>query len=266
MSESNEIKKTDFDKVDNSALVKAMSEAREKKSGEAELEVISELKKARFISPALVDDKSPKGGAHIQFMMIKDQDGKRFLPAFTSKKELLKYRSEAAIQTVVCTLKQYVDLLTSREDGPCALVVDPFGANVLLTKDFLERLKDEMDDTKLKVVDFNEHPEEIENCLKEFFDEEGTIEKAYIQLMKRGEVVSILLIVDNKYPDNASDEEIGTLRKDLFDRIADRIQPEFKKYKSDNPVYSGLQFSLTDLNLSLGKEIAEGRTAFYTRG
>ena len=87
---------------------------------------------------------------------------------------------------------------------------------------------EEQQKTQVYVADVKEHPEELEKALTEFFDENGQVEKAYMQLMKRGETVSFLLIVDHDIPDGASDEEIKNIRKELFDKIANISKPKLK--------------------------------------
>ena len=263
MSDKNGQGKEPFEGVDNSALLQAMKETKEKKSKEAEWKVLTELEKAAFVTPAIVS-KEEDGGMHIQFMTIKDQDGKQFLPAFTSDEELKKYRKDVNLQVIKCRLEQYIDVITSDEKGPFALVVDPYGENVVLTREFLVSIKEysiKEDFSKVTYIDEDVHPEEMEKTLKEFFDAEGTVDKAYFQLLERGGEIYLMLVLDNKYPDAASEEEIQKLRRNLFDRTADKIKPEFLR-----SVFCDMQFTITDSRSDTGKEIVEIREAFYTRG
>lgn len=268
MSAEMEIKKVTLDELDNTELVRAMKDVKTKKSHEAELEFVRILGQATMLTPAIVNDKRVEGKQHIQFMTLKTQDGHHILPAFTNREELAKYDPDAKLQPVICNLAQYIEMITS-EGGPFALVIDPFGENIIISKEILKSIKaagsGNTGEDQIRIADLKEQPEEIVRILKEFFDEEGTVEKAYIQLMKRGENVSFLLIVDKRFPDVASDEELRSLKKDLYDRIAETIRPAFERYVNSQPEYVGIDLNITDYASKLGREVAEGREPFYIK-
>ena len=270
MSENTENKKIRLDEIENPALVYAMYEMKDKKTKEAEAKFISDLRRAIFITPAIVEvkgedgefrvaeDSSQKGETRIQFMMLQNDKKERFLPAFTSMEEVRKWRKEERFQTVVCKFDQYINIVASDPQGPKGLAIDPFGSNILLARELLEGLKKAIDDknnTQVFIADLKEHPEELESTLKDFFDEDGTVGQAYLQLMRRGDDVSYLLIVDNDFPENASEEEIKSIRKTLFDSIAEKIKP----------ILNGRPFSIAGFSDEFGKKAVENREPFYTR-
>ena len=270
MSENTENKKLKLDEIENPSLVYAMYEMKDKKTKEAEAKFITELRRATFITPAVVEVKgedgefriaensSQKGDTRIQFMMLQNDKKERFLPAFTSMEEVRKWRKEERFQTVVCKFDQYINIVASDPEGPKGLAIDPYGSNILLSRELLEGLKkaiDEKNNSQVFIADLKEHPEDLESSLKEFFDEDGTVEKAYLQLMRRGEEVSFLLIVDNDLPEDSSEEEIRNIRKTLFDSIAEKIKPVLK----------GRPFSIAGFTDEFGKKAVENKEPFYTR-
>lgn len=267
--ENNE-KKIKLEEIENPALVYAMFEMKQKKTKEAEAKFISELRKAIFITPAIVEVKGEDGEfrpaqgpqqpgeTRIQFMMLKNEDGSTFLPAFTSMEEVKKWRKEDVIQTVVCRFDQYINIVCSDENGPKGVAIDAFGSNILLSRTLIESLKKAMDEKKNTEVYIRDVPErqvEIEEVLTGFFNENGTVDKAYLQLMKRGESITLLLIVDNDLPEDASAEEIHNIRKTLFDTIAEKVKPVLK----------GKGFTIAGFDDEFGKKAVTGREPFYTR-
>lgn len=269
MNENNE-KKIKLEEIENPALVYAMYEMKEKKTREAEAKFIAELKKATFISPAAIEikgedgefhaaeDSSQKGETRIQFMMLTNEKGEIYLPAFTSMDEVRKWRKESKIQTVVCRFEQYVNIVAADPNGPKGIAIDAFGSNIMLSRELLEGLKkviDEKAKTQVHIKDLEEVPEDLNTGFREVFDKIGSVEKAYLQLMKRGETISFLLIVDHDIPENASEEEIKTLRKELFDNIAEEIKPVLK----------GRALSIAGFADDFGKKVVNNKEPFYTR-
>lgn len=268
MSEEN--KRPQLSEIENPALIYAMYEMKEKKTQEAEGKFISELRKATFISPAIIEvqdengnykiaDGSPaKGGeTRVSFMMLNAEDGTKFLPAFTSMDEVRKWRQEEKLQTVVTKFDQYINIVGSDPNGPAGVVIDPFGSNIILQRPLIEGLKSAIDqrNQQVAIADLKEHPEELEKTLSEFFDEKGNIEKAYMQLMRRGNDVSLLLIVDHDIPEGTSDEQLKVLRKELFDSIAETAKPVLK----------GQAFSIAAFTDDFGKKAVDNKFPFYTR-
>ncbi len=270
MSENNEKKTMAIKDIENPALVYAMYEMKEKKTKEAEAKFISELRKAIFISPAIVEvkgedgefrvakDSSEKGDTRIQFMMLTSDKKEIFLPAFTSLDELNKWKKEQ-MQTVVCRFDNYINIICSDPNGPKGIAIDPFGSNILLSRELLEGLKAAVDaqkNSQVYIADLKERPEELENTLTDFFNEDGSVKAAYLQLMRRGENnVSLLLIVDHDIPEGASEDEVKALRKELFDRIAAVSKPALK----------GMAFSIAGFTDDFGKKAVDNKSPFYTR-
>ena len=269
MSEEN--KRLKPSEIENPALVYAMYEMKEKKTQEAEAKFISELRKATFISPAIIevkdengefviaDESKPSNGeVRVSFMMLSSEDGTKYLPAFTSLDEVRKWREEEKLQTVVGNFDRYINFVASDPNNISGVVIAPFGSNIILSNQLIGGLKsaiDEKNNTQIYISDLKKHPENLENALIDFFKENGTIEKAYIQMMKRGETVSFLVIVDHDIPDGTTDEQLKELRNNLFETIAQAAKPHLE----------GMSLSIAGFTDEFGKKAVENREPFYTR-
>lgn len=123
--------------IKNIALLDAIKEMKDKKTKEAEASFISELKKANLITPANIDVNAEDGKQRINFILLSNDKGDVYLPAFTSMDELKLWRKDEKTQAVVCKLEQYIGIILSNPNGPKGLVIDAFGENILLSRQFL---------------------------------------------------------------------------------------------------------------------------------
>ena len=261
MSKKNENSSIPFDGKDNAALVRVMKEMKEKRDDETEAQFLREMKKAKFITPAIIRDQNANGGKNISFLMLRDQKGKMFIPAFTGMEELKKHNHGESVQVVGCTFAQYIEMFTQEENNAEGLVIDPAGSNVILSKELMK----ELNGTKIRMSDLKVHPKELLDVLRSFFDKEGTVEKAYMLAMQKGIDSGFLLVVDNSFPDGISEEELKPLMQDLYDRIGEEIKSALAEFKKEYPEYADITFSITAYNGDLGRTAAENREPFYTR-
>ena len=252
--------------ISNPALVYAMEVLKEKKDKNSEMKFISELSRARFISPAIIEVKDENGeyklaetdgisdpeNTRIHFMMLTQNTGKKFLPAFTDMDEVRKWRKEENLQTVVTTFDNHMEMILKDDDGPSGFVINPFGSNMIMPRELLAQLKEAADkhrDEKIMIGDPRDYPEDLVGVLSDFFEENGTVEKAYILMMKRGEQESYLLIIDF---DNA---DYDLQRRKLFDAAAEAAKDHL----------NGLSLSIASFADELGKKAADNKLPFYTR-
>lgn len=254
--------KQKISEISNPKLIEAMTELKEKQTQEAEKNFMEELGRSRFLSPAFIKVKDENGeyqpakegkadpeNTQINFMMLSNPDGKHFLPAFTSLEEVRKWRKEENLQTVVTSIDNYMSILTSESNGPEGLVIDPFSSNIIMPKGLFESMKaasSKANDEKIMLGEPKSYPDGLLNALTEFFDENGGVEKAFIQMMKRGEAISFLLVVDFD-----QDQD----RRTLFDDIAQKV----KGY------LDGLSISIASLSDGFGAKATENKFPFYTR-
>jgi len=250
--------------IKNPQLVEAMNELKDKKTQEAERKFMEELGKARLLTPAVIKVKDENGvyqdvkegksdpeNTQINFMMLSNAEGDKYLPAFTNLEEVRKWRKEENLQNVVTNIDNYMSIILSDENGPKGLVIDPFGSNIILPKQLFEAIAQQQGrmngkDEKIQLGEPSERPEALINDLTAFFEENGHVENAYLQMMKRGEQVSFLIVVEF---DETED------RRTLFDAIA----------AAANEHRAGLPISIASLDDAFGKKAVENKMPFYTR-
>lgn len=128
--------------VKNPQLVEAMAELKEKKTPAAEKAMIEELKNAQLIAPVIMDDvpenldlsDGQQYKTQAKFMMLQQKNGTRYFPAFTEWLEVLKWRNDPEIKTVVMTLEQYVAIM-ARSGEAAGLVINPTEQGVVLSRE-----------------------------------------------------------------------------------------------------------------------------------
>lgn len=266
-----ENKRPDIRKIENPDLIEAIENLKkDSQNKENEIAFVAQLRKAVFISPAIIEVKDDNGEFHrleaekadpentrINFMMLSQKDGKTFLPAFTNLNELKKFREDEKLQTIVTNFEQYLSIICSDDKGPDGFVIDPFGSNLIMPRELLkalfnaEKKMNEEHKNQVLLGDAKEYPEDLLDALKNFFDENGTVENAYIRMLRKGNEVSFLFIVD--YDDCEDKDE--KVRKELFDAIAECAK-EFRK---------GLGISIVSVADDFGKQAIENKLPFYTR-
>ena len=190
MSETNENKCSGIDRIENSALLQAMKALKKNEDRETFSKFIIEAKKAKFITPATVEGEGSEKTVKIE--VLKSKKGEILVPAYTSTEELIKQYKEKT-QSIVCDFNQYIKMVTSGQDGPVGLVIDPSGENILINREIMKGIRDE---DRMRIGDFKEEqePEELKNALKRFFDEEGTIESAYLFVTLKLGQINLLLV------------------------------------------------------------------------
>lgn len=266
MSEEN--KSLNVKEIENPALVYAMHELKSKKTKDAEIKFVAELGRSTFITPAIIEVKDENGeyqrvvsghskaeDTKISFMLILTEDKKRYLPAFTSISELKKWQDKQGQQTVICNFEQYINYVTANDNGPAGLVIDPYGSNLILSRDLLMGMRKAIEG-KVFIGDFNERPEAFEKALSDYFDEKGIVEQAFLLLMKKGNEVRNLLVVDyDKANPDASKEDLDKEKQALFNDIAEVCKPYLKD----------INLSIADFDEDFGKKATENKLPFYTR-
>lgn len=265
-----ENKISDIRKIENDFLLEAIANLQnDPQNKQNEIDFLAKLRRASLISPAVIEEKTEDGSfkrleadkanpenTRVSFMMLQ-KDGKSFLPAFTKLEELKKSGENEKLQTVVMHFDQYLSVICSDENGPDGFVIDPFGANLIMPRGLLVELFNArqkfINDQKnmFMVRDAKEYPQDLIESLKNFFDENGTVENAWIRMLRKGNEISFLIIVDY---DNCEEND-ETVRKELFDAVAEHAK-EFRR---------GLGISVVSVAEEFGKKAIENVFPFYTR-
>ncbi|MBO5477870.1 MAG: enhanced serine sensitivity protein SseB [Clostridia bacterium] len=243
--------------INNKELINSINVMKEEKTLEAQNKVITEVLKAKFMCPVILES-APKGGGRIdinkdtkiQFSIIKTTDGKNYLIAFTSDEEVHKWQKNKIQQSLIYTFEDYAMIATNNEtlDG---FIIDPKGCNLVFTKEMIKEIKASITresvvekDTQVELGIPKNYPTELVEKLKDVFANIGTIKKAYLQLMVKDEAMSYLVLID------ADGNE-----KEHFNTIA----------SAAIPFLNGMPLNLAPLNTEFGQKAIENFEPFYVK-
>ena len=135
----------------NPMLVGAMELLKAEDSPEHRGLFISEMVKANFMAPVLVNPEPQPNesgelrlapGSQVQFPMLSAPDGKRFFMAFTDKMEFQKWKDSEGKNTFAITFQDLVGMLFRKdslgnESQAFGFVINPFGANMVIPKEMV---------------------------------------------------------------------------------------------------------------------------------
>jgi hypothetical protein len=260
--------------IKNPELKMAVQEWKENRNSVTEEKMFEALKKAQFIAPAIMEElpddvdlsDGKKYETKAKFMLVKDQKGNHFFPAFTEWLEVLKWNNDPETQTVVVTFENYCALLLNKNPEARGIVVDPKGMNLMIPTAIFAKAKGiniptpntntgapaadnaQRKKVNMNVKDLEEYPEELIEKYKNHFSVIDSIKAAYILGMESKEdpkLKSYFLVLDMA---NLTDDA----RKVIFDQIGKIAQP-----------YVSAPIGLMPKNSPLGKQIASTHTPFY---
>ncbi|WP_427171589.1 enhanced serine sensitivity protein SseB [Fusobacterium nucleatum] len=192
--------------TENQRLKELLKKIDEDNSPELENEILEEIiMKVNFLSYINSNELESTFG-NIDFNILKTDDNKIYLPAFTDLEELSKWAIPENMNTITLNFDDYVEIILDNNiDG---LVINPFGNYYIISKQGLKELK-EMKLERLKVNEIRieanskillSEPEVsptmmIEN-IKNCCDSLGNIDKAWLLEMTTEKDKSWLLILD----------------------------------------------------------------------
>ena len=199
---------TDMNKTnENERLKKLLKKIDEDNSPELENEILEEIiMKVNFLSYINSNELESTFG-NINFNVLKTDDNKTYLPAFTDLEELSKWGIPANMNTITLNFDDYAEIILDN-DSIDGLVINPFGDYYIISKEGLKELK-EMKKERLKVNEIKiesnskvlisepkHYPtmvmEAITNCCNDL----GNINKAWLLEMMTEKDKSWLLILD----------------------------------------------------------------------
>lgn len=243
--------------INNKELINSINVMKEEKTLEAQNKVITEVLKAKFLCPVILES-APKGGGRIdinkdtkiQFSIIKTTDGKNYLIAFTSDEEVHKWQTNKVQQSIIYTFEDYAMIATNNENLE-GFIIDPKGCNLVFTKEMIKEIKASITresvvekDTQVELGIPKDYPTELVDKLKDLFANISDIKRAYLQLMVKDEAMSYLVLVD------ADGKE-----KEHFNTIASAAIPFLK----------GMPLNLAPLNTEFGQKAIENFEPFYVK-
>lgn len=243
--------------INNTKLTELINKMKEEKSVEAQNEVISETLKSRFLCPIIIDSSLPKNGkveikkdTKIQFSIIRTNDNKSYLMAFTSEPEVHKWQKGKTQQSIVYTFEDYA-MIVENNSNLEGFVIDPMGANLLFNKEMISQIKSNLThettmkkDTQVELAPIQEYPEDLLKKLEDLFNNLGEINRAYLLNMKEDDQISYLLTID------ADGKE-----KEHFNTIASAIIP----------FINGMPLSMVTIDSEVGKQVESHFKPIYEK-
>ena len=194
---------------ENDRLKELLKKIDEDNCPELENEILEEIiMKANFLSYINSNELESTFG-NINFNVLKTDDNKTYLPAFTDLEELSKWGIPANMNTITLNFDDYVEIILDNNNNSIdGLVINPFGDYYIISKEGLKELK-EMKKERLKVNEIRietnskilisepkHYPtmmmEEIKNCCNSL----GNINKAWLLEMMTEKDKSWLLVLN----------------------------------------------------------------------
>ena len=199
---------TDMNKTnENERLKKLLKKIDEDNSPELENEILEEIiMKVNFLSYINSNELESTFG-NINFNVLKTDDNKTYLPAFTDLEELSKWGIPANMNTITLNFDDYAEIILDN-DSIDGLVINPFGDYYIIPKEGLKDLK-EMKKERLKVNEIRietnskvliseskHYPTMIMEAITNCCDDLGNINKAWLLEMMTEKDKSWLLVLD----------------------------------------------------------------------
>ena len=199
---------TDMNKTnENERLKELLKKINEDNSPELDNEILEEIiMKTNFISYINSNELESTFG-NINFNVLKTDDNKTYLPAFTDLEELSKWGIPANMNTITLNFDDYAEIILDN-DSIDGLVINPFGDYYIIPKEGLKDLK-EMKKERLKVNEIRietnskvliseskHYPTMIMEAITNCCDDLGNINKAWLLEMMTEKDKSWLLVLD----------------------------------------------------------------------
>lgn len=242
--------------VNNEKLIELINKMKEEKTAQSQNEVISQVLRSKFLCPVILEQTPVDGKVQItrdtkiQFSIIKTQDGKTFLIAFTGDEEVQKWQQQKVQQSIIYTFEDYAMVVT-HNDNLDGFIIDPKGANLVFTQEMIEEIKSNLTrenvvakDTEIQLKAVDEIAEDFKMKLTDTLRNYADITGAMLLNMKQGEEISYLLIVDSAEED-----------KTIYNNIAGALIP----------FLNGLPLNITHASTEIGKAVQDKFEPIYTK-
>lgn len=196
--------------INNEKLIEIINKMKEEQTQESQNEVIHEVLKSQFMCPVILPD-APRGGGKIninrnskvQFSIIKTNDDKNFLIAFTSDDEVKKWIPQGSTQqSLIYSFADYAQVVLNN-DGLEGFILDPRGVNLVFTKEMISQISggittksDLKAGTEIQLSMPAAFPENLIEKACDIFRNIPDVSKAFMLSMKQDGKESYLLVLD----------------------------------------------------------------------
>lgn len=249
----------------NEKLQQALIVFNKEKTDVAFRELLNVLVTTNFLTPANWDKdpvKDDKGNVifeqdtQFQLSLIQSDTGQNFFPIFSSKEQFNRWDKEGNTHSLIMDFNQYIPFVNMAQNQIQGVVVDPFGASVLLET----RLLMDMDKNRTSQVSENQihkgdhlqlrdpiqNVTELQRALCAFGQSHDTIQSIYLkERMVKNEASHWFIIVDMTEDSKQTLQELGNAC----------LSVNYGK---------GFEFMFGSMNLA--KKIMEDSVPTYTKG
>ncbi len=259
---------TPIEQITNDELIKAISRLKEDNSIKAQKDYVECVMKAQFIMPvkavAMPGEGDKAGAVKVNICILTNQEGKEFLPVFTSLVELEKGDYSDA-QKAVITYKDLKKMILERKERFVGIAINPHSDNLIFPTALIDDI--ENDRGPFSSTGGNPHikrnqipananivlrtpkymPVEMLEEAKKYLAGKMGVNRAYLQMMETNKSEDEYLIVID------CDDNVDEVA--LFGELIPIVTP-----------YSfGIHVSVTSTGNELGMKVALDAEPFYEK-
>ncbi len=218
--------------------------------------LFGEIFKGEYIIPVdssklVVDKKSGNEfniskDSRISFPVLENKDGKKYYPFFTDWNEYRKFDKDTQYTIMAAGFKE-MERFVDKADG---IVINPFGANIILNYDMLSTITEaskelKKETSKISVGDPKEYPLQMVRKISETLWDKDYIKAAYLKLMLKNREESYLVALEGKLPEKP---------QELYNEIAEKALPDANNIPID----------FIDYDSDFAKKVFKDSQPFYT--
>ncbi len=253
-------------KIENPSLVAAIKEMKENNTSDTRNTVMNEIMRAKFLVPAQPSAEPAGEGKERKFnlaLMENKQTGDKHIPAFTDINEFAKLNVEPKPAVLVMDFDGIANALLAPKSGGTGIVFNPFGDSLVIDKKNVASLRMQRQQLKQNTATSakqetvppntpislgipKEPPTAILNAVSAHLSAVPEVDKAYLRVMKQGDDVSLLIILDGTFIDGES------IFKGVFSCLRPMLTPNSK-------------INFVDANTEFGKKATENIEPFYQK-
>ncbi|MDE7398025.1 MAG: enhanced serine sensitivity protein SseB [Oscillospiraceae bacterium] len=195
-------------------------------------------------------------GTGISFYMLAANDGEHYLPMFTKRAEMEKWKSDTERNTVLMGFDN-MSMIVETNPNCAGIVVNPFGQNFVIPRRFVEDMKERRDmlrdgqtnsvltaDTPCELYALSPYPMEMSSALVETAKGTGAIDALWLRGVKLEGKDGYLLLVDFNGDRNV-----------VFSRLGQAARPFLQK----------MPLHIIDAKSGFGANAVNNVMPFYTR-
>ncbi|MBQ3566022.1 MAG: enhanced serine sensitivity protein SseB C-terminal domain-containing protein [Oscillospiraceae bacterium] len=184
--------------------------------------------------------------SRISFPVLENKDGKKYYPFFTDWNEYRKFDKDTQYTIMAAGFKD-MERFVDKADG---IVINPFGANIILNYDMLSTITEaskelKKETSKISVGDPKEYPLQMVRKISETLWDKDYIKAAYLKLMLKNREESYLVALEGKLPEKP---------QELYNEIAENALPDANNIPID----------FIDYDSDFAKKVFKDSQPFYT--